>query len=101
MEVPGPGMESELQLLPMPQLWQHQILNTLHHSENTNKVIFFVLYLLYLLANQFQSAKVTIVLYRTFLHIFNLQKIGCMLDYPPEMQYPNSEFGVILYPIKL
>ena len=27
MEVPGPGIESELQLQPIPQLWQCQILN--------------------------------------------------------------------------
>ena len=30
MEVPRPGIESELQLKPMPQLQQHQILNPLH-----------------------------------------------------------------------
>ena len=30
MEVLRPGAESELQLLPMPHLWQYQILNPLH-----------------------------------------------------------------------
>ena len=29
MEVPGPGMESELQPQPTSQLWQHRILNPL------------------------------------------------------------------------
>ena len=28
MEIPGPGMESELQLRPIPELWRHEILNT-------------------------------------------------------------------------
>ena len=30
MEVPGPETESELQLPPTPQLWQHQIYNPLY-----------------------------------------------------------------------
>ena len=29
MEVPGPGIKSQLQLPPTSQLWQHQILNAL------------------------------------------------------------------------
>ena len=33
MEVPGPGIESDLQLRPSPQLlWQRQILNPLHRD---------------------------------------------------------------------
>ena len=32
MEVPRPGVESELQLQSMPQLWQHQILNPLYQA---------------------------------------------------------------------
>ena len=40
MEVPGTGMESEQQLRPTPQLWQHWILNPLCHSGNSlNNVI--------------------------------------------------------------
>ena len=32
MEVPRPGIESELWLRPSPQLWQCQILNLLHRA---------------------------------------------------------------------
>ena len=32
MEVPRPGIKSKPQLQPVPQLWQCQILNLLHHS---------------------------------------------------------------------
>ena len=35
VEIPGPGIESELQLQPTPQLGQHQILNLLCHSRNS------------------------------------------------------------------
>ena len=35
MEVPGPGVTSDLQLPPTPQLQQHQILNLLGHSGNS------------------------------------------------------------------
>ena len=35
MEIPGPGIKSEPQLQPMPQLRQHQIINLLHHSGNS------------------------------------------------------------------
>ena len=35
MEVPGPGIESELQLQPTPHLQQHQILNPPCHSGNS------------------------------------------------------------------
>ena len=35
IEVPGPGTESESELQPTPQLQQRQILNPLHHSENS------------------------------------------------------------------
>ena len=34
IEVPGPGTEFKLQLWPTPQLWQHQILNSLCRAEN-------------------------------------------------------------------
>ena len=34
-EIPGPGIESELPLQPMPQLWQQQILNSLCHRGNS------------------------------------------------------------------
>ena len=34
MEVPRPGIKSELQLQPTPQLWQHQVLNPLSYSGN-------------------------------------------------------------------
>ena len=37
MEVLRPGMESELQLRPTPQLRQHQILNPLCPSRNSKK----------------------------------------------------------------
>ena len=33
MEVPGPGIKSELQLQPILQLWQSQILNLLHQAK--------------------------------------------------------------------
>ena len=36
MEVLGPGIESEPQLWPLPQLLQHWILNSLYHSRNSN-----------------------------------------------------------------
>ena len=32
MEVPGPGIESKLQLQPTPQPWQHRILNPPHRA---------------------------------------------------------------------
>ena len=38
MEVPRPGTESELQLQPMPQLQQCQILNPLHLSRNSPEI---------------------------------------------------------------
>lgn len=45
VEIPGQGMENEPQLGPMPQLGQRWILNTLHHSSNSNtlfpKIVFF------------------------------------------------------------
>ena len=34
VQVPRPGIESELQLQTAPQLWQHQILNLLHQQGN-------------------------------------------------------------------
>ena len=34
VEVPRPGTELEPQPQSIPQLWQHQILNPLHHREN-------------------------------------------------------------------
>ena len=35
MEVPGPRIEPELQLQPMPQLWQCQLLNLVQRSRNS------------------------------------------------------------------
>ena len=35
MEIPRPGIEPELQLQPMPQLWQCQILRLLCHRGNS------------------------------------------------------------------
>ena len=37
---PSPGIKSGLQLQPMLQQWQHQILNPLHHSGNSHNSIF-------------------------------------------------------------
>ena len=45
MEVPGPGIKSELQLWPMPQLWRHGILNPLHHKGNSLFVFVLFIYL--------------------------------------------------------
>ena len=41
MEAPWPGMESEPQLQPMPQLWQCWILSPLWHGRNP-KIIFLI-----------------------------------------------------------
>ena len=40
IEVPGPGIESKLQLQPMWKLQQCRILNPLYHSGNPTKVCF-------------------------------------------------------------
>ena len=37
MEVPGPGIESELQMQPTPQLWQRQILNSLRWARDQTR----------------------------------------------------------------
>ena len=41
MEVLRPGIKSKPQLQPMPQLWQHQILNPLHHSKNSFVIYYY------------------------------------------------------------
>ena len=42
MRDPRPGIESHLQLQPMPQLWHSWILNRLHHSVPITVSIFFI-----------------------------------------------------------
>ena len=52
MAVLGPGIESEPQLWPMPQLWQCQILNPLHHSGNSRRTKIVTQIYLYYAAHQ-------------------------------------------------
>ena len=40
MEIPGPGIKSELQLRPMPHLWHCWILNSLCPSRNSQSILF-------------------------------------------------------------